>query len=227
MDDTRLNNSQGQGQSSAPEGTGYSTPGRDSIVQSGSPAVPSPSETSEERLTAPRPAIQSLGETPGDANPALSETVAAEEGQGTTADLLRAREAAEEQYLRDAQAHVYQDQGPDTLDRQFSRTDSGQPEFPFAHQEDASARTMDSPDVQESFEGMSQGVGSLDLRARAERTIDRAGDQTAYTDAMAGQGPFGRKAEEYDAEGPEMQGSALPTDIDIVAPEMKNIPDEG
>src|SRR5438128_1954830 len=92
---------------------GYDTPGEDSIMRSTSRAVPSPSKTSKQRLTPPDPVIESLGETPGDANPALAETVGAEQGQVSTADLLRARETAEEQRPRaTGNIHPYQDQGP-------------------------------------------------------------------------------------------------------------------
>src|SRR5947209_9019809 len=86
----------GSAQSGPPEGAGYTTPGQDTIIQSGSPAVPSPSKPSEARLQTPRPVIESIGEVPADANPALAETAGFEEGRTTTADLLRARESAEE-----------------------------------------------------------------------------------------------------------------------------------
>jgi hypothetical protein len=222
MDNSNRNQNAGQ---SAPEGPGYATPGQDRIVQSKSPAVPSPSETSEQRLTTPGSRIQSINEQPGDANPALQETIGEEQGQVSTADMLRARETAEEERLRAAQAQIYQDAGPDEIDREFSRTDSGQPDFPFKYQEDATPRSIDSPDVQQDFEGMTQGVGSMDLRARAEAMLDRDGPETAYTDALHGEGPFGREAQELDAEGPEMTNKFVPGD-DVVH-EMKNIPDEG
>lgn len=231
MDDNSVTNNQGrqsgEGRGAAPEGTGYSTPGADRIIQSSSEAVPSPSASMEQRLTTPKGTITSLGETPADANPALAQTVAEESGQGTTAEMLLARETAEEQYLRNAQANIYQDQGPDTMDRQFSKSDSGQPDSPYAYQEDATTRSIDSTDVTESFEGMAQGIGSMDLRARAESMLDRDGSQTAYTDAMSGQGPVGHKAEEYDAQGAEMHNTSVPGDLDVLAPGMKNIPDEG
>lgn len=214
-----------QRQSGPPEGAGYETPGQDRVLQSNSPAVPSPSRPSEEKLTTPKPYLQSIGEQPADANPALGETAAAERGQASTADMLSARETAEEQYLRDAQAHVYQDAGPDAINPQFSSSDTGQPDLPFQYQEDASAESLDSPDVQQDFESLSGGVSSQNLRARSEALTDRAGSETVYTDAMSGQGPFGQKADELDISGPEMTHKFVPNDAEI--PPMKNIPDEG
>jgi hypothetical protein len=222
MDNSNSNQNAGQ---SAREGTGYSTPGQDQIVQSTSAAVPSPSETSAQRLTTPKGHLQSINEQPGDANPALQETIGEEQGQVSTADLLRARETAEEARLREAQAQIYQDASPDQIDREFSRTDSGQPEFPFGYQEDASPRSIDSPDVQQDFESASGGVGSMNIRARAESMVERDGRETSYTDALHGEGPFGRRAQELDAEGPEMTNTFVPGD-DVVR-DMKNIPDEG
>ncbi|HET6262665.1 MAG TPA: hypothetical protein VFG99_10575, partial [Chloroflexia bacterium] len=105
MDDKNSSDG-GQGESFQ----GYDTPGGATIERSTSSAVPAPSQTSEERLTTPQDTIQSIGETPGDANPALVETIGAAQGQVSTADLLRAREGAEEQGLRVAQAEAYADQ---------------------------------------------------------------------------------------------------------------------
>src|SRR5687768_15743165 len=79
---------------------GYDTPGQDRIMESNSSAVPSPDRTTEDRIETPDQNISSIGEVAGDANPALAETVGHERGQVSTADLLRARETAEEQPLR-------------------------------------------------------------------------------------------------------------------------------
>lgn len=227
MDNPATNQGTGRdgGQGSPPEGAGYQTPGEDRLLQSNSPAVPSPSRPSEDKLTTPRPYLRSIDEQPADANPALPQTVAEGQGQANTADLLRARETAEEQYLRDAQAHIYQDSGPDAINPRFSSTDTGQPDVPFQHQEDATTESIDSVDVQQDFQSMSGGVGGMNLRARAEAMMDRDGPETAYTDAMSGQGPFGRKADELDISGPETTHKFVPNDSEI--PPMKNIPDEG
>src|SRR5690348_847907 len=101
MDNSNRTANEGQ---AAPEGPGYGTPGEDRLISSNDPDVVAPSRTSAQRLTTPPAHLQSINEQPGDANPALQETVAEERGQGSTADLLRARETAEEQRLRDAQA---------------------------------------------------------------------------------------------------------------------------
>jgi len=90
---------------------GYETPGEDTVIKSGSDAVPSPSTTSEQRLQPPDSYIGGrVNEPPGDANPALDETIGYEKGQTSTADLLRAREAAEERIPRSMGKEMYADQ---------------------------------------------------------------------------------------------------------------------
>jgi len=100
-----------KGQNSDKGKPGYETPGEDTILKSHSDAVPSPSETSKHRLQAPDSYIGGeVNETPGDSNPALNETIGYESGQTSTADFLRAREAAEERDARAAGKEIYADQ---------------------------------------------------------------------------------------------------------------------
>jgi len=90
---------------------GYDTPGEDRIIQSTSEAVPSPSTTSEQRLTTPDAFIGGeVQAKPGSANPAINETKAYDTGEASTADLLRARESAEEEHLRVRGIEMYEDQ---------------------------------------------------------------------------------------------------------------------
>lgn len=224
MDTNNRGQDAGQGQA-PPEGAGYQTPGGDALLNSNDPDIVPPTRTSAERLTTPKPLIEKISERPADANPALNETRAAEQGEMSTADFLRARETAEEQYLRDAQAHIYQDAGPDAINPRFSETDTGEPDSPYNYQENATGRSIDSPDVQQDFESLAEGVGGLNLRARAEAMLDRDGPETAYTDAMRGQGPVGGNADELDTSGPQMTHGFVPNDA--ITTEMKNIPDEG
>jgi hypothetical protein len=215
-----------QGESGPPEGTGYETPGSEKLLRSTSPAVSAPSQTSEDRLTTPKPEIESIGERPADANPALVETVGLEQGQTSTADLLRARETAEEAHLRSAQAHIYEDQGPETMPEDVREADTGQPDYPYAHQDHATAETIESPDTQQDFMAATGGIGSMDLRARADSMVERAGNETVYNASMHGAGPVGREAEKLDYDGPEMPNTVEPSEIDMIAPDMKNIPSE-
>jgi hypothetical protein len=91
---------------------GYDTPGDEEIISSSSDAVPSPSETSRQRVEAPDSFIGgAVNEKPGDDNPALNETIGYEEGKSSTADLLRARESAEEQMTGAPRTEAYADQG--------------------------------------------------------------------------------------------------------------------
>jgi len=100
-----------KGQASDKGKPGYETPGEDTILKSKSDAVPSPSETSRQRMEAPDSYVGGeVNETPGDANPALDETIGYEKGQTSTADLLRARESAEERDARAMGKEIYADQ---------------------------------------------------------------------------------------------------------------------
>jgi len=100
-----------KGQASDKGKPGYETPGEDTILKSKSDAVPSPSETSRQRMEAPDSYVGGeVNETPGDANPALDETIGYEKGQTSPADLLRARESAEERDARAMGKEIYADQ---------------------------------------------------------------------------------------------------------------------
>ena len=104
-----MDNEQKEGQGKSYRG--FDTPGQDRIIESSSDAVPSPSTPSEQRLETPDAFIGGeVNEPPGSANPALNETTGYEKGQTTTADLLRARESAEEQRPRDLGREMYADQ---------------------------------------------------------------------------------------------------------------------
>jgi hypothetical protein len=117
-----------QGQDKNKSRDGYDTPGDDTIIRSSSDAVPSPSTRSEDRVGHPDSFIEGrVNETPGDANPALDETIGYEEGRTDTADLLRARESAEERIPRATGKPLYADQINRTPSSGVPR-DGGDPE---------------------------------------------------------------------------------------------------
>ncbi len=110
-----MKDEQNQAQSKAYRG--YDTPGEDKIIKSSSDAVPSPNATSKQRLETPDDYIGGeVNERPGDANPALNETISYERGEESTADFLRARESAEEQRSRKRGSEIYADQSTDEDD---------------------------------------------------------------------------------------------------------------
>src|SRR5436305_10997388 len=163
------------------KGPGYETPGNDRIIQSSSPEVPSPSKTARERLTPPDPVIRSIGETPGDANPALDETIGFEQGQGGTADLLRARETAEEESVRArGDIHPYQDQGLGDAPDEFARSDTGRPAWPDDRQENP-IEYMESPRADSSLMAGSPDKleGDLTMKGRTDMTVERGSTEGA------------------------------------------------
>ncbi|HUP28079.1 MAG TPA: hypothetical protein VM409_06560 [Chloroflexia bacterium] len=207
---------------------GYATPGEDRVAQSSSSAVPSLDTTSEERLTTPKPVIESIGETPGDANPALVETIGSAQGQTSTADLLMARESAEEQGLRGAGAAAYQEQSQGgNLPKEFAQTDSGRPNWPDDRQQ-APTEYMESPRANMSFvpSSIDKMGGGSSFDARVDRTMDRAGTQASAQESRSGLAPVGMTADEDKYEEREFGRPSPPSDIEMAVPDMVNLPPE-
>src|SRR5438477_2771234 len=222
MDNQNQQTNQNQGPT---EGAGYDTPGQDTIIHSTSSAVPSPSKTSEERLTTPDPVIKSLDETPGDSNPALDETAEFEQGKATTADLLRARETAEEQGPRaTGNVYPYEDQEPGDVPDEFERTGTDRPVWPNDRKE-APMEYMESPRADLPL--MSGSADKMpDLKGRADATMDRDSTESAANTTRSGLPPVGFDAEEDIYEEREMHTQAPPSEVGQIAPEMRNIPTE-
>lgn len=208
------------------DNSGYGTPGEDNTIRSTSPAIPSPSKTSEERLQGPKPVIESLGEKPGDANPALRETVSKEKGQATTADVLRARETAEEQPVRaKGIEYPYQDQGMGATPSEFEQTDTGRPNWPDDRLE-SPMEYMESPRADASFMGGTLDKPIVDLKPRMDATVDRASTQASEFESRSGLPSVGLDADEDKYENREMRKPTEPSDLDRIAPGMINVPDE-
>lgn len=206
----------------------YQTPGSDSIIESTSSAVPSPSISSEDKLSVPKPIIGSIGEMPGDANPALVETMGAVQGQVSTADLLRARESAEEQGLRAGGNIAYQEQsdqaGPGTT--KMAQTDTGRPNWPDERKE-SPAEYMESPRADAAYGASAFGGGDLNLRARADAAIDRESTQSSAQESRSGLAPVGMQADEDKYEEREFGRPSPPSDLEITGGSgMLNIPSE-
>jgi len=214
------------GNNGPPQGPGYTTPGSDSIIESTSDAIPSPSKTSEERLQAPPARLTSIDETPGDANPALSETQGYEKGEASTADVLRARETAEEQLPRaTGNVHPYQDQGTGAAPQEYRESDTGRPNWPDDRDE-APLDYMDSPRADEPLLASGPDTFGRDLKARQDREIDSAGTQASKAESGSGLPPVGLDAEEDIYERREMHTPTETSDLDRIAPGMVNNPTE-
>jgi len=224
MDDRRETGNTAQGKDGGGDYQGYETPGADQIVESTSSAVPSPSVPSEERLTTPKPVIESIGETPGDANPALVETVGAAQGQVSTADMLRAREGAEEQNLRAADASIYQDEGGSTFTR-MEQADSGRPNWPDDRRE-APLEYMTSPRADAAVMSGDAAIGDHNLRARVDATIDRDSTHASAQESRSGLPPVGLHEEEDKYEEREFGRPQPPSDLEMTGGAMVNLPPE-
>src|SRR3954449_2154461 len=207
-------NTRNAGQGGPPEGKGYQTPGADRLDQSTSPAVPSPSRTTEERLQTPKSRIDSIGETPADANPALDETIGFEEGTASTADLLSAREFAEEQPPRArGNAHPYEDESNSTAD-EFEVKDAGRPNWPDDRRQDP-LEYMEAPRANEPLlSGNVEGFAEPHIKARQDRTMDIDGTEASKHESRSGLPPVGLSSEEDIYEREEMQTPAEPSELD-------------
>ncbi len=219
MDD----NDQNAGGSPQTNMPGYHTSGQDTILKSTSEAVPSPSETTEQRLSDPKPVIQSIGETPGDANPALAETIALEQGRASTADLLRARETAEEDLTLAKGVLPYQTESRGARPEEFETTDSGRPNWPDDQREQP-VEYMQSPRA-----NMPLGTGATDvygtsLKGRVDSEVDNAATQAAANTTRSGLAPVGHDVAEDIYTQEEFGRPEPPSDLDMIAPGMVNLP---
>ncbi|HET9496126.1 MAG TPA: hypothetical protein VFR15_18015 [Chloroflexia bacterium] len=208
---------------------GWENPGQERIMDSSSEAVPSPSRTSDERIEAPDPYIESIGERPGDANPALGETLAHNEGTGSTADMLRAREAAEEQHLRQAGGHMYADQAPNTRPDEWEDADKGRPNWPNDRQEHP-VEYMDSPRIEAAYGATGAGGGTGQDKQQLEAEVDRLtsyeGSVAGQAEARSGMPQIGAHPDEDIYERREMGRPSEPSEIDRLAHGMVNLPPE-
>lgn len=211
-----------------PEGKGYETPGRDVIIESTSDAIQSPTMTSNERLQTPKPVIETIGQTPGSANPALAETAGFEHGETSTADLLRARELAEEEYARSASNKAqYQDQGDETFAEDLEEgSNTGRPNWP-GDKERPPVDFVGSPHSGDTLMASSPEVFGLDSIGRQEATMERARGEGSKREYGSGGVPsVGRDSGEEIYERRDMHNQTQPSELDSIAPNMSNIPSE-
>jgi hypothetical protein len=177
-------------------------------------------------LQTPKGAIESLGETPADANPALAETVGFEDGSSSTADLLRARETAEEQRPRaTGNAQPYQDQGVGAEPDEYRQHDSGRPNWPDDRQEEP-LEYMESPRADMPLLSGAPEPFGAEIKGREDRAVDSASTQASKNESRSGLPPVGLDSEEDIYERREMRTPSPPSDIDSIAPDMKNFPTE-
>lgn len=203
---------------------GFNTPGSDQIIESTSEAVPSASRTTEERLPSAKPAIESLRETPGDANPALAETTGFEQGSASTADLLRAREVAEERLPRTAGVEPYQDQGANAAPQEYEDTDTGRPTWP----NDQTQEPMENLDAPRGHMplGASTGQTDLNLKGRLDAAAEREETLSASDETRSGLSPVLDNVDEAIYEREEMGRPTESSDLDRIAPGMVNLAPE-
>lgn len=209
----------------------YKSSGDDTILQSNSPAVPSPSQASGERTKAPDAQLNKLGgETPGSDNPALDTTQTYMEGGTSTADMLLARESAEEGYVRQSAATIGegvtgQDQLEGLRPDEYSDTDAGRPNWPNDRQE-APLDYMDSPRADMPLGSGSADTTDLHLKGRMDASIDRSSTQASAQESRSGLAPVGLDAAEDKYEEREFGRPTEVSEIETIAPKMVNLPDE-
>jgi hypothetical protein len=208
---------------------GWENPGQERIIKSTSEAIPSPSETADERIEAPDGYIESIKERPGDANPALDETIAYNQGEASTADMLRTREAAEEENLRQAGGHIYADQAPNARPQEWADADKGRPNWPLDRQEQP-VEYMDSPRADTAYgatgAGGGSGIDTQQFDAEVDRVTARESTAAGEASSRSGMPQIGSHADEDIYEGREMGRPAPQSEMDRLAHGMTNIPPE-
>ena len=212
------------GESGPPEGKGYQTPGQDTILHSSSPAVPTPSMPSESRLQTPPTVIDAIGETPADSNPALDETVGFEEGRTSTADLLLARETAEEQPAGgNSGTNLAQDSG--SAPEELRTHDAGRPNWPD-DREEPPLEYMESPRANMPFLAGGQEPFGSQIEGRQDRAADLGSSEASVHESRTGLPESGMDMEEDNYERREGHAPSTPSELDQIAPGMKNIAPE-
>jgi hypothetical protein len=207
---------------------GWENPGQEKIIESRSEAVPSPSQTADERIDAPDGYIQSIDERPGDANPALGDTLAYNQGTESTADLLRARETAEEERLRNAGGQAYADQGT-VLPEEWADKDKGRPNFPLDRQEQPIEYT-DSPRIESSYGATGAqggtGIDSQQLEAEVDRMVAHESNVVNETWSRTGMPQIGANAEEDKYAQREVGRPSPPSETDMLSHGSPHLPPE-
>lgn len=170
------------------------------------------------------------GSGPGSDNPALDETYAEQAGEISTADLLRVRESAEEQRLRDQKAEIYADQSPGAGPDQWRDIDAGRPNWP-AERDRSPGEYMESPRADAAYlsgsgAGGGSGADTQQLEAEADALADRTGSQAARGEARSGIADPGADPEEDIYAREEWTEPQPPSEMDMFAPGMVNLPPE-
>lgn len=170
------------------------------------------------------------GSGPGSDNPALEETYAEQSGEISTADLLRAREGAEEQILRQQGAEMYADQSATARPDEHRDADAGRPNYP-ADRDRNPGEYMESPRADAAYLGGSgagggSGQDTIQLEAQADALADRAG-----TEGARGESPVHLSSPGADTEAEiyaerEWTQPTPPSEMDMLAPGMVNLPPE-
>jgi hypothetical protein len=209
----------------------YETGGEDRVLESTSSAVGSPSQPSKERTEAPDPYLSRIGgRTPGSDNPALDATRNFAEGGGSTADMLRERETAEEEHLRrggDSKGVAPQTIGADHVEGlrpdEYQDHDAGRPTWPN-DRKDAPLDYMNAPRAD-----MPLGSGTADfydvhMKGRMDRSVDSASTEASKGESRSGLPATGFSAEEDKYEEREFERPTEMSETEMFAPKMKNIP---
>ena len=211
----------------------FDSHGEDKLLESNSPVVPSPSQQSDDRTRPPDPYLSSLGgATPGSDNPALDQTRKHGLGEASTADMLRAREAAEEEYLRRGSAEgavpdatIGQDQMEGLRPDEYQDRDAGRPNWPDDRQQ-APLDYMDAPRADMPLGGGTADTLDMTMKPRMDAAMDRSGTQASAQESRSGMPPVGMNADEDKYEQREFERPATVSETEMIAPKMKNIPSE-
>jgi hypothetical protein len=168
------------------------------------------------------------GSGPGSDNPAQAETYAAQAGEISTADFLRARESAEEERLRRQHAENYADQQR-ALDPRARRTESDQQGSWPDDGEQSPAEYTDAPHADSSYLGGGGaggfGFDNIEFEGEVDAQADRVGADAARNQSPSGLGSpdsADPDADFYDRR--EYDHDEPPSDLDTLAPGMVYLP---
>ncbi len=162
------------------------------------------------------------GSGAGSDNPALEETYEEQAGEISTADLLRAREGAEETRLREQGAEIYADQSDTAGPDEWRDTDAGRPNWPLDRDRNP-GENMESPSAEGALlSGSGAGGGTGEDTLQLEAEADALADRT-WRAAVPEPGD-NLDLDIYDER--EFGHPDPPSEMDMFAPGMVNLPPE-
>jgi hypothetical protein len=109
--------------------------------------------------------------------------------------------------------------------QEYMDSDSGRPNWPDDRQREP-ADYMDSPRANMPLAAGTSDIYGVSLKGQVDAAVDRNSTEASFGESRSGLPPVGFNAGEDAYERREMDRPTPPSDMDLIAPEMTNLPTE-